>query len=177
MSNESETSKFLSYILRHKPEAARITLDKEGWTSIDDLLAKTNINRELLLKIVRDDAKGRYSISPDGTMIRANQGHSTSSVRMTFNRVVPPIVLYHGADDHHLDAIRKSGLLPMKRHHVHLSKDIETAEQVGGRRKHGYTVLEIDTKRMLADGHLFFISENGVYLAEHVPPKYIKELK
>ncbi len=34
-----EISKFLSFVLRHKPEAIGIVLDSEGWVSIDELLA------------------------------------------------------------------------------------------------------------------------------------------
>lgn len=172
-----ETSKYLSYILRHKPAVANIVLDKEGWTSIEILLMKTGILEADLNEIVRIDDKMRYSISLNLKNIRANQGHSTSDVRLTFEKAIPTGLLYHGAPDEVLDKIFKLGLLPMNRHHVHLSADIETANQVGGRRKKGFTVLEIDTKQMLDDGLKFFISKNGVWLVDRVPPKYLKEYK
>lgn len=174
----NEKSKFVSYVLRHKPEAINLSLDREGWAPVADLLAgakKPPITMDELEQIVREDEKGRYSFNEDHTKIRANQGHSTSEVRMTFAKGVPPVQLFHGADISHLQEIYKKGLLPMARHHVHLSKDLETAMTVGGRRRKGYVVLIIDAKQMLADGIQFFISENGVWLVDHVPPKYLSE--
>jgi putative RNA 2'-phosphotransferase len=96
---------------------------------------------------------------------------------MTFKVGVPPVRLYHGAGQVVLDEILKSGLKPMSRHHVHLSKDLETAEQVGGRRRSGYVILEVDAKAMLADGIKFYISENGVWLVDHVPAKYLSVMQ
>lgn len=172
-------------LLRHKPEKARLNLDSEGWCSIQQLVENTDFTLVELMNIVRDDEKSRYAVQPSfseclqtgepPTSIRANQGHSTSNVKMTFSKVIPPTKLYHGADDQYMDVIMKRGLLPMKRHHVHLSATVDVAEAVGGRRRHGYQVLEIDAKAMVADGLQFYISENGVYLADHVPAKYLKE--
>ena len=182
----SERSKYLSYLLRHKPEAANLSLDKEGWCPLDQLLENTDFTLEELEKIVAEDAKGRYSFqywemadagiptTREPISIRANQGHSTSSVRLTFKKAVPPVKLFHGAGQAVLDKIRKDGLKPMSRHHVHLSADLETAEQVGGRRRSGYIILEVDAKSMLADGIEFFLSDNGVWLVDHVPAKYLK---
>jgi putative RNA 2'-phosphotransferase len=184
-----QRSKYLSLLLRHKPETANLTLDKEGWCDITQLITNTDFTVEELEKITETDAKGRYSIRywemahcgsdleviREPTHIRANQGHSTKSVKMHFKVAVPPVVLYHGADDRFMGIIMKEGLTPQKRHHVHLSADVETAQMVGGRRRSGHTVLAIDAKQMLAVGHKFFISENGVWLVDHVPPKYLKE--
>jgi putative RNA 2'-phosphotransferase len=105
--------------------------------------------------------------------IRANQGHSVSKVQMSFKQASPKSQLFHGADNKVLDEILKHGLKPMARHHVHLSADFETAVSVGARRKTGFTVLSIDAQAMAADKIKFYISENGVYLVDHVPPKYI----
>ncbi len=176
-----DKSRFLSFVLRHRPETINITLDKDGYVDIDQLVQATHstkspLTREDLLEIVRTDSKGRYGLTPDGKRIRANQGHSTSQVRLTFTVGTPPTTLYHGADNKGLRTIMRVGLLPMKRHYVHLSADIETAQNVGGRRRAGYTVLEIDAARMVAEGHKFFISDNGVWLIEAVPPRYLKEL-
>lgn len=188
MTSPENRSKYLSYLLRHKPEVAHLTLDKEGWCSIAQLIANTDFTVEELETIVVEDAKQRYTIrywvmggeglpeTREPMAIRANQGHSTGDVELSFKVAVPPVALYHGADDRALDEIMKHGLMPMKRHHVHLSADVETATAVGGRRKNGYSVLIIDAKRMLADGHKFYISDNGVWLSNHVPPQYIKEL-
>lgn len=180
MNSLKEKSKFVSYVLRHKPEAIGLTLDKEGWASVSDLLqanGKTQLTLEELRQIVAEDEKGRYSFSADGTKIRANQGHSTTQVRLTFERAVPPPVLYHGTSLDNLQRVQKMGLLPMKRHYVHLSADISTATDVAGRRKGEIQVLKIDTGAMLKDGFKFFISENKVWLAEQVPAKYITLIK
>lgn len=173
-----EKSKFISYILRHKPEAVGLTLDREGWIDIDQLLSKAKkpmITRAELEQIVAEDEKGRYTIK--NNLIRANQGHSTNQVHLTFKKAIPPTILFHGTGTTSLDEIMKNGLKPMARHHVHLSHDLTTAESVGGRRRRGYTVLEINAKKMLADGLNFFISDNGVWLVSHVPAKYITESK
>jgi putative RNA 2'-phosphotransferase len=181
MKKSESKSKYLSYLLRHKPESAGLTLSREGWCSVEQLIAKTDISLEELIEIVQTDSKGRYSFEFDQfnkpIRVRANQGHSTEGVRLKFKTAVPPAKLYHGTAQTALHEIEKSGLLPMSRHHVHLSADVETAESVCGRRKSGYSVLEIDAKQMLADGHQFYISANGVWLADSVPPKYLKELK
>jgi len=175
MDNQATRSKYLSMLLRHKPEKANLHLDREGWCSVAELFTNTDFKAEELYAIVHSDDKQRYALSADKLKIRANQGHSTSDVRMTFKSVVPPPVLYHGADDGFIEIIFKKGLLPIKRHHVHLSATVDVAEAVGGRRKRGYRVLEVDAARMIADGLKFYISENGVYLADHVPPQYLKE--
>ena len=66
----------------------------------------------------------------------------------------------------------KVGLQKMKRHHVHLSADTKTAEQVGSRRGNPI-VLVVNTAQMYQDGHVFYISDNGVWLTDHVPPRYL----
>lgn len=179
--NLQERSKYLSYLLRHKPEAAKLTLDKEGWCELSELLANTDFTFEELCQIVDTDSKGRYSFdqpsisSIHAKKIRANQGHSTDKVRLTFNRAVPPVVLFHGTTDEAFETIAKQGLKPMSRHHVHLTDDLETATAVGGRRKRDTVVLRVDAKQMLADGIEFFRSENGVWLVSAVDAKYISQ--
>lgn len=174
-------------LLRHSPQKANLTLDREGWCSIQELVTNTDFSVRELVQIVQDDSKTRYAFMPSlgecletgapPDSIRANQGHSTSSVLMIFKKVIPPSVLYHGTGNEFIVQILKQGLLPIKRHHVHLSATVDVAEAVGGRRKQGFIVLQVDAKQMVADGLQLFISENNVYLANHVPSKYLKELK
>jgi len=171
----NERSKYLSYILRHRPEKAKITLDSEGWIKVSELCAATDFTPKELEEIAKADEKGRYSIEGWPPRIRANQGHTTEQVKLTFKKAVPPTVLYHGTRKQHIASITKQGLLPMKRHHVHLSADKATALNVAKRgktREADVTVLLIDTTKMLADGIDFYISENGVWLTDHVDPKY-----
>jgi len=168
-------SKSLSYWLRHRPENIGIELDKNGWTSIDTLIenAKKEVEftREELNEVVANCDKQRFSISDDGLRIKANQGHSTD-VKLTFKEIAAPPVLYHGTVQQFIDSIMKSGLKPMKRHHVHLSKDVETATNVGSRRGKP-VILKINAMKMQDDGFKFYISDNGVYLTDIVPKKYI----
>ena len=168
-------SKSLCYWLRHRPENIGIELDKNGWTSIDTLIenAKKEVEftREELNEVVANCDKQRFSISDDGLRIKANQGHSTD-VKLTFKEIAAPPVLYHGTVQQFIDSIMKSGLKPMKRHHVHLSKDVETATNVGSRRGKP-VILKINAMKMQDDGFKFYISDNGVYLTDIVPKKYI----
>jgi len=168
-------SKALSYWLRHKPEKIGIILDKNGWTDISVLIekAKTEIEFTIddLKQVVVDSDKQRFAISEDGSQIRANQGHTTE-VELTFKEIAAPPVLYHGTVKEAIEGIKKVGLKPMKRHHVHLSKDIETATIVGARRGKPI-LLKIDAMKMQDEGFKFYISENGVYLTDIVPKKYI----
>lgn len=180
MSNtyEIKLSRFLSLVLRHKPEAAKIIIKENGWTNtkvlIDNInkFTKYHITMELLEKIVKEDDKGRYSFNTDKSQIRANQGHSID-VNMQFDEIVPPEFLYHGTADKYIYNITKEGIIKRTRNFVHLSKDLDTAMKVGSR--HGECrVLTIRALDMYKDGYKFFISENGVYLVEHIPVKYIK---
>lgn len=189
LQSEAERSKYLSYLLRHNPGAAKLTLDREGWCGIDALIKNTDFTIDELIEIVEKDEKRRYSFKywemadagiphvREPTHIRANQGHSTSEVRMSFKTMVPPTVLYHGTTSLNTEVIMREGLKPMSRHHVHLTENLNTAKSVGGRRRGVTTVFTVDTARMLADGFTFFISENDVWLVDMVPAKYLTECK
>jgi putative RNA 2'-phosphotransferase len=173
----NEISKFMSYALRHKPQDAGITVDKNGWTRVDSLIESANKNgyeldMEKLKLIVEHNNKKRFILSEDNLKIRANQGH-TIKIDLQLKKTVPPVILYHGSAVQNINSILKHGLLKKTRHHVHLSKDIPTAISVGQR--YGKPVLfEIDSKQMFADGIHFYLSENGVWLCDEVKPKYLK---
>ena len=171
------SSKFLSLILRHAPEKIGLALDSQGWADIGQLLALAaqhgrRLSREQLDEVVARDSKTRYAISDDGWRIRANQGHSLSAVDIGLPPSTPPAVLYHGTASRFVDAIRAGGLLPGSRNHVHLSSNHETAVAVGAR--HGKpVVLTVDAAAMLAQGHVFYVSDNGVWLTPAVPVAFI----
>jgi putative RNA 2'-phosphotransferase len=175
--DKTRKSKFLSLVLRHKPDAAGVTLDDNGWCSVDDLLrgagrAGIKISPDELADIVATNEKQRFCLSDDGSKIRANQGHSLK-VDLGFQKADPPEILYHGTTTRVQDLIMREGLRKMKRHHVHLSADQETAKRVGMR--HGkIAVLEVHSGAMKRDGFEFFQSENGVWLVDSVPTKYLK---
>ena len=170
-----ETSKYMSLILRHKPETIGITLDEHGWADVDELIAgiaKTHkMNMDILEEIVRTDEKQRYSFNDDKTKIRANQGHSIQ-VDVELEEKEPPEKLWHGTGVKFVDSIDEQGLIPMSRLYVHLSKDEETAVKVGSR--HGKPVLYIvKAADMFKDGYKFYLSKNGVWLTKEVPVKYL----
>ncbi|HEY3805961.1 MAG TPA: RNA 2'-phosphotransferase [Kofleriaceae bacterium] len=172
----ASTSKLISLILRHEPAKFGIALDRAGWTSVESLLAALAarghpITRTDLDKIVVTSDKQRFALSSDGTRIRANQGHSID-VELELAPATPPAVLYHGTVDRFVASIRANGLVKGARHHVHLSADVQTATQVGARRGRP-VVLTVDAARMLADGHAFLCSQNGVWLVDHVPAEYL----
>ena len=174
------TSKFLSLILRHKPEIIGLSLDQNGWVSIQSFLEAANthnynISRELLDEVVFTNDKMRFSFSTDGLKIRANQGHSVE-INLELKPVIPPEVLYHGTIEKFLNSIKESGLRKMKRQHVHLSATIETAKNVGSRRGKP-VILSIDACKMYKDGYPFFLSTNGVWLTDSVEFKYIMQFE
>jgi putative RNA 2'-phosphotransferase len=170
---EIKISKFLSYVLRHKPESIGLTLEKNGWASVAHALnhSKPHFSLEELKYVVENNDKQRFSFNEDLTKIRANQGHSIN-VELEFEKIIPPDVLYHGTAERFLKAILEKGLLKGKRHHVHLSKNLETASKVG--KRHGKLVmLEIDAKKMHQDNYQFYLSINQIYLVDCVPPHYL----
>jgi len=172
-------SKFLSKYLRHEPESLGLTLAPGGWVRVDELMAASKernfaFTLDELKAMVAQNDKQRFSFDPSGTLIRANQGHSTE-VDLQLKPATPPDVLYHGTGKKSVDAIQKSGLQKMSRHHVHLSRDLVTARKVGAR--HGVSVIfQIDARAMHAAGIEFYCSDNGVWLVDHVPTEYLKLL-
>lgn len=166
-----KTSKRLSLVLRHKPESVGVKLDAAGWTDVDGLLRAMRISREDLNKVVADNNKKRFEFSGDGKRIRASQGHSVD-VDLGYEPSDPPDVLYHGTYANALDSIFKTGLDKRDRHHVHMSKDVATAQQVGQRRG-DVRILLVNAAAMVRDGFKFYVSTNGVWLTDHVPAKYL----
>ncbi|MEV4757880.1 RNA 2'-phosphotransferase [Micromonospora sp. NPDC049559] len=168
-------SKRMSKALRHDPDGAGIALDPAGWVPVDELLAALRLNRAELDEIVAGNDKRRFAVArgPDGVeRIRASQGHSVP-VDLGLAPVPPPERLYHGTSAAVLPAIRATGLDRGRRHHVHLSTDVETARRVGARRRGEVVVVPVDAAAMARDGHLFYRSENGVWLTDLVPPGYL----
>lgn len=175
----TRVSKSLSKHLRHEPEGLGLTLAPGGWVQVDDLLAGCarkgmRLSRAELEEVVARNSKRRFSFDENGTRIRANQGHSVE-VDLQLEPAAPPAVLYHGTGQRTADAIEKDGLRKMARHHVHLSADVPTARAVGAR--HGRPVVfQVDAARMSAEGHLFYRSDNGVWLVDAVAPLYLQRL-
>jgi putative RNA 2'-phosphotransferase len=181
MKNNKElekTSRFLSLVLRHEPERIGLVLDSNGWANVDQLLHRLEahghaITLDQLREVVDTSDKKRFALSGDERRIRANQGHSIREVDLKLQPQVPPVRLFHGTADRFLESIRMSGLKPLSRNHVHLSADVDVAVNVG--RRHGKPlVLMVSAAAMAAQGHLFYLSDNGVWLTEFVGPEFIE---
>jgi putative RNA 2'-phosphotransferase len=171
-------SKYLALILRHKPETIGISLDEHGWANVDELIAGISrdhtFNMEMLEEIVSTDNKQRYSFNEDKTLIRANQGHSIP-VDVELEKVAPPEVLYHGSALKYEASIDTEGLIPKSRLYVHLSKDYDTAVNVG--KRHGKPVIyRVKAGEMEKDGYDFYLSVNKVWLTKSVPVKYLEKI-
>ncbi len=170
------TSKFLSYVLRHHPAAIGINLDEQGWVAVPILLDAINksgrhISLGLLQEVVFTNDKQRFAFSADGQKIRANQGHSVD-IDLALEPQLPPQILYHGTATRFLNAIQREGLQKMQRHHVHLSPTLDIAKVIGQR--HGkVVVLGIAARTMHMKGFEFFLSKNGVWLTDYVPPEFM----
>jgi putative RNA 2'-phosphotransferase len=172
----TSVSKYLAKYLRHAPGELGLTLQPGGWVPIDDLLAAAgqkgfSITYDELVECVETNDKQRYSFDDTGDLIRANQGHSVE-VDLHLEEREPPEALYHGTVDRFLPSILSEGLNKGRRHHVHLSKDVETARRVGARRGRP-VVLTVEAGRMHREGQKFFVSANGVWLTDAVPPGYL----
>ncbi|MGN0586230.1 MAG: RNA 2'-phosphotransferase [Oscillospiraceae bacterium] len=177
MTDLTNLSKFISLILRHKPQVIGITLDEHGWADVTELIdginksGKFTIDMSILEEVVRTDSKQRYSFSEDRTKIRANQGHSVN-VDVELRECEPPEYLYHGTAERFVESIMQQGLTPQTRLYVHLSKDTVTAEKVG--KRHGKPhIFTVYTGEMYRNGYKFYLSENGVWLTKSVPTEYL----
>ena len=173
-----ETGKFISLILRHKPEVIGITLDDHGWADTEALIrgiqATQPFSMEMLEEIVRTDNKQRFAFNEDRTKIRANQGHSIP-VDVELQELEPPEVLYHGTGEKYVASILRQGLLPKSRLYVHLSRDTATAREVG--KRHGRPMIFlVQSGSMYRDGYPFYLSLNGVWLTREVPVQYLSQI-
>ena len=170
-------SKFMALVLRHKPELIGIIMNSEGWVNLDDFIRKLNIykhfnvNKETVNIIIKNDEKQRYALSSDGSMIRANQGHSVD-INLNLKPEMPPFILYHGTVHKYLEKIKKEGLRPMSRQFIHLSLDKKTAENVGKRRGIP-VVLTVNARDMYTAGYNFYQSENKIWMTKTIPIEYI----
>lgn len=170
-------SKFLSYILRHNPDAISIRLDSEGWVDIDTLILSANkhgeqLDRNIIDKVVSTSNKKRFTISFNGLKIRAAQGHSNPSIHIQYDEKKPPIHLYHGTATRFIKSIMQQGLISTSRHYVHLSTEKDTAISVG--KRHGKPIiLQVETSLMFQHGFIFYLTDNDVWLTKSIPVEYI----
>lgn len=175
-----QISKFMSLVLRHRPELLQLEMDAQGWVAVEELIQKiqqrhANFNQAILEEVVATNNKKRFAFSADGQKIRASQGHSIN-IELGYTPVVPPKTLFHGTATRFVTSIQAKGLMKLKRHHVHLSEEWATAVEVG--KRHGKVVVfEVAAQALHEQGQAFYQSENGVWLTESVPPRYLTLLE
>jgi putative RNA 2'-phosphotransferase len=171
---KTKASKFMSLILRHNPAAGGIVLDANGWANTFDLVKALRtkfpaMSVAILKEIVAEDEKQRYALSAHDMKIRANQGHSID-VDVELIETIPPDVLFHGTSENVIWMIERDGILPMDRQYVHLSENWDTAIKVG--KRHGKPrVIVVQSGKMA--NHVFYRSQNGVWLTKEVPVNYL----
>ncbi len=176
MRDDVAASKYLSWVLRHNPQALGLRPTADGWVPVDRLLEAAAADgkaftRARIVELVANSDKQRFALSADGEMLRAQQGHSIP-VELEYPAATPPAQLFHGTVAAALPSIRFQGLLRGKRHHVHLSADPEAAARVGSRRG-APVVLVVRALQMANAGSVFQETPNGVWLVEHVPAQYL----
>lgn len=169
-------SKFLSLILRHRPELIGLTLDSQGWANIEELLTGARahgvpLTHARLVDLVAQSDKQRFAVSDDGQRIRAQQGHSLA-IDLSLNPQTPPGRLFHGTATRSIHAIRREGLRPGQRQYVHLSASAATALNVGQR--HGApVVITVRALAMHDQGYPLLLTANGVWLTRSVPAEFL----
>ena len=173
----TQISKFLSLVLRHQPEIIGIQLDQNGWVNVSELIEKANkygvsFDNDLLHHIVQTNSKKRFAFNETLDKIRASQGHSIA-IELGYESQKPPAILYHGTGKKSVESIIDKGLEKRDRQHVHLSSDIETAIKVGQRHGKPFVFIVL-AEQMHEDNFQFFIADNGVWLTDNVPAKYLK---
>ncbi|SMO47040.1 RNA 2'-phosphotransferase [Fodinibius sediminis] len=182
MENEGvrSASKFLSYVLRHHPEAIDLEVDSHGWASIRELIQKASqqgrrLDRSLINKIIDESARQRFNLSADGRFIRAGYGHSID-VDLQLRPRIPPDPLFHGTAKQFLPSILSEGLRAGGRNFVHLSAEKKNARIIG--KPHGRpVVLCINTAGMSRSEYPFYQSgsDPGIWLVKSVPVQFLEK--
>lgn len=177
MKHLEQLSKEVSYALRHAPWEYELEMDEEGWVLTDQLLSALrasekwkDIKESDLVEMIERSEKKRHQIL--NGKIRAFYGHSIP-MKIVREEKMPPDFLYHGTARRFLDSIEEKGLLPQNRQYVHLSQDVETAENVGKRHDHKPCILKIDANAAWKNGVKFYYGNEKVWLADQIPSQYI----
>lgn len=171
-------SKFLSLVLRHKPEKIGIALDPKGFCNISELIAKINqktgfqVTKEQLEDLARPTGnpqdKVRFEI--EGDRIRAGHGHSIA-IDM-YEEVIPSGPLFHGTPDFAVPSIQEDGLQPMARDKVHLSYDKAITIEAARRRHKSVTLVEVNVELAMREGVVFYSSADPrIVLSDAIPPQ------
>ena len=173
-------SKKMAGLLRHYGPRYGLEIDGEGWARISDLVRVLRsmpgfewVTEEHVREVVLRDDKGRYEIR--GPLIRARYGHSIPGVRPSLPEAEVPLgKLYHGTPAANLESIRVRGLLPGRRHWVHLTTTPRLAYETGRRHGSPVAILEVDVSCLEGRGLRVRRASPHVYVVEWVPPECLR---
>lgn len=174
MVSPERVSRFLSFLLRHRPADYPLGFDQRGFVSWSDLLERVQdrfpeITEEEVRRIIEDSHKKRFELREG--RVRATYGHSFP-VDLGLESVEPPAQLYHGTARDLADTILRDGLKPRGRQFVHLSPSIEEAQAVGKRRDPFPRILLVNSRAAHANGILFYAS-GPLFLTKEVPARFL----
>ena len=167
-------SRFLSYLLRHRPKEYPLSFDSRGfasWSEVVEVVRERfpDIAEEEIRSVIEGSDKKRFEMK-DGK-IRATYGHSFR-VDLGLESVEPPPELYHGTARDLAHSILRHGLKPRDRQYVHLSASPQEAQAVGKRRDPSPAIVVVDSRAAHAEGVRFYRS-GPLFLVENVPPKFL----
>ncbi|WP_437309312.1 RNA 2'-phosphotransferase [Sorangium sp. So ce388] len=167
----TDTSKKLSWLLRHGAPSLGIAMDDAGWVAVDDVLRALGLPRSRLDEVVENNTKNRLELR--GDRVRASQGHSREGMPVTlagleasWEEVHGDAPIWHGTSVDAVRGIAREGIRPAARTHVHCTDALDSAV---GKRANVDVMLEISPARLRARGIGVFRSQNGVILAREVP--------
>jgi putative RNA 2'-phosphotransferase len=171
--SSTRLSKFLSLVLRHRPDDYGLAMDEQGFVDFDsliDVLVAEDIAAETaeddVLSLVEGSERRRFQVQ--GNRIRALYGHS-SRIRLRYPPDDPPDVLWHGTTPEHAVHVREEGLKPAGRAFVHLSSTEEEARAVGGRHADAPVLVRIDTRAAQDRGLTFHQATELIWLCPALP--------
>ena len=171
----TDTSKKLSWLLRHGAPSQGIAMDAAGWVAVDDVLKALRMPRSLLEQVVQENTKNRLELKED--RVRASQGHSTEGMPVTlegleasWEEVHEDTSIWHGTSVDAARGIAREGIRPAARTHVHMT---DAPGSAVGKRAQVDLMLEVNPARLRAQGLRVFRSQNGVVLVRRVPRECI----
>lgn len=173
-------SKFMSFVLRHKPEAEGLTLDERGFCRVDTLVAAAS--RKLRSEITREDVeslcvpsdnpneKTRFEL--EGDFVRAGHGHSVAIT--AYRPCAPTAPLYHATPRAVLATIKADGLKSMSRQKVHLSYDRAITVEAARRRSRDVVLIQVDVgPARLANVGFYESADKRIVLSDAVPARFL----
>lgn len=167
-------SRFLTYLLRHRPKEYPLEFDSRGFVEWYDLVAivqerYSQVAEEDIRVVVTDSQKKRFEL--EGGRVRATYGHSFP-VDLGRETVEPPDQLYYGAARDLAQSMLRNGLKPRDRQYVHLSLTAAEAESVARRHDPAPAVIVVDAQAARAEGIEFYQS-GPLFLVESVPARFL----